>query len=121
MSKELTFGRRVQLARYDKGLTLKELSAKSGLWSGTIIRIEKGMIPGSPRTRSRLIDILDLNSPRTYTFIEPHVTGGTATVEITEEQIIKYMRNKNKGTDEELINEFVAVHRCKRKKMEEKP
>ena len=57
---------------------------------------------------------------KTYAFVEPHVTSGYATIEITEKQILKYMKIKtNKihkyrnATDKQLIHEFIVVNWCK--------
>ena len=56
---------------------------------------------------------------KTYAFVEPHVTSGYATIEITEKQILKYMKaitNKvpeyRKTTDEQLIHEFIVNNWC---------
>lgn len=55
---------------------------------------------------------------KSYTFIEPHHTGGHCTVEITEEQIVKHMRKYmakvhpeiKDASDQQLIDEFVIVN-----------
>lgn len=48
-----------------------------------------------------------------YRFNEPHFTGGNATVDITEKQILEFMKKWQKNnlkakdaTDQELIDEF---------------
>lgn len=58
-------------------------------------------------------------SERTFTFVEPHITGGHCTVEITESQILDYMRNRHDkkliyadATDDVLVDEFCIVHWC---------
>jgi hypothetical protein len=49
-----------------------------------------------------------------YRFVEPHFTGGHSTIDITEEQIIKYMTerysrlNLDSFDHNELIADFVA-------------
>ena len=60
---------------------------------------------------------------KTYTFVEPHVTGGFSTVEITETQILKHMKaftpkllTTIKQTDQQLIDEFIVVNWCMEKK-----
>lgn len=62
-------------------------------------------------------------SERTFTFVEPHITGGHCTVEITESQILKYMRERHKNkskwadaTDNILVDEFCIVHWCSENK-----
>ena len=57
---------------------------------------------------------------RTFTFVEPHITGGTATIEVTEKEILKYMRSKRhkrykeyqKLTDDLLLDYFVTNNWC---------
>jgi len=53
---------------------------------------------------------------RIWLFVEPHITGGHCTVEITDEQIIAFMSKseaKEKGaTRDQLIDEFVVVNWC---------
>jgi hypothetical protein len=59
---------------------------------------------------------------KTYIFHEPHVTGGHATVEINEEQILEFMNEVYKNTiefkqltDKQKIDEFIVVHWCEEK------
>lgn len=60
---------------------------------------------------------------KTYIFNEPSVYGGCATIEMTENQIISFMKkvNEQRGisesrfTDEELIDEFIVVHHAHEK------
>ena len=57
---------------------------------------------------------------KTYRFEEPHCTGGSSTVDITEEQILKYMKEEiipkfqdkypKDISDECLIEDFATVH-----------
>ena len=56
---------------------------------------------------------------RYFKFFEPHITGGTAQVTITDEQIIKHMNEIKKetvilkdATDAKLLADFIAVHWC---------
>lgn len=56
---------------------------------------------------------------RMFEFVEPHLTGGSCTVRICEDAIIRHMRNQIKNhpawknlTDEELLDEFVIIHWC---------
>jgi hypothetical protein len=43
-----------------------------------------------------------------YKFYEPHITGGDATIEITDKQILEFMKDINpKITGEEVIKEFI--------------
>jgi len=65
---------------------------------------------------------------KTYTFMEPHITGGCATVEITEEQIITYMHSLQscnrkeffRGvSDEYLLDYFIVNYWCSEVKNEE--
>ena len=57
---------------------------------------------------------------KVYCFAEPHVTGGVATVEITEEKIRAYM-NKNHPivSEEHQIEEFCVHHWAWEKENEE--
>lgn len=53
-----------------------------------------------------------------YVFVEPHITGGSSTVEITGEQILKFMKNKKREefkelSDEQLIESFLLTHWAK--------
>lgn len=63
---------------------------------------------------------------KTYVFEEPHPTGGHTTVEITEKQILKYMKKAYgnrpasfRMTDQQLIEEFVVIHWAWEKKENE--
>jgi hypothetical protein len=53
---------------------------------------------------------------KTYRFVEPHYTGGHCTIDITEEQIIKHMKNLYQDVcnldNDELVQDFVAIHWC---------
>lgn len=54
-----------------------------------------------------------------YRFQEPHPTGGTCTITITDKKILEYMIKRahlderlQVLSDKELIDEFVTVHWC---------
>lgn len=47
-----------------------------------------------------------------YTFAEPHEMGGTSIVTISDTQIVEFMKlvHKDNLTNDQLIEEFCAVH-----------
>ena len=48
-----------------------------------------------------------------YEFVEPHITGGHATIIISESKILEYMKKvypNSELSDNELIEEFAIVH-----------
>ena len=53
---------------------------------------------------------------KAYKFVEPHETGGHATVVISEQNILKYMKEhiaphyKKVLTDKELVENFCVNH-----------
>ena len=48
---------------------------------------------------------------KVYRFVEPHITGGSALVEITEEQIRNWMKKTYPMVEEEhQIEEFCFLH-----------
>ena len=56
---------------------------------------------------------------KTYTFVEPHITGGDCTVVITEKQIMIYMKERQAAdvrmkdiSDEDLLDYFLVNHWC---------
>lgn len=65
---------------------------------------------------------------RKFTFCEPHITGGNAVITVSEDQILKYMKEYqyqkylDKGidpTDNDLIDDFCIVHWCIEEKEED--
>ena len=57
---------------------------------------------------------------RVYRFAEPHITGGSALVEITEKQIRTWMKKAYPVTEKEYqIEEFCALHCAWEKENEE--
>ena len=57
---------------------------------------------------------------KVYCFAEPHITGGDALVEITEQQIRTWMKKAYPMTKEEhQIEEFCALHWAWEKENEE--
>jgi glutaredoxin-related protein len=61
---------------------------------------------------------------KTYIFLEPHPSGGHATIEITEEQILKYMKKTPEHckclTDEQIIETFTVINWAFEKETEKK-
>jgi len=44
-------------------------------------------------------------------FMEPHITGGTSTIHITEEDAIKHQRQFGKyKSDDEALDDFLVIH-----------
>ena len=50
---------------------------------------------------------------KSYSFAEPHPTGGLAVVTITEEEIVAYMRKMPRYANwhsTDLVDEFTGIH-----------
>jgi len=67
---EIDIGKKIQKLRKDKGLSLKDLSDKSGLPQGTLSKIENGHLVGTVKTHLKLAKGLGISLGELYLEIE---------------------------------------------------